>query len=412
MIDDPATLASLRSQVEDLALRLRNAEEQLAQAQKMEVLGRLTGGIAHDFNNLLTGILGYASLLKTLIPEGGDASEAASYIERSARRASELTRKLLAYSRRESTNFRPVEIHKIVGEAVGILSRSVNKNVDIRANLGATRDLVMGDSGALLQALLNLGVNAGDAMPDGGALTLSTEPFVSDGTRPFADVPVPEGAYICVSVSDTGTGIPDELREQVFAPFFTTKAPGEGTGLGLSMVRTCVRNHGGFLRVDSRPGEGATFRLLLPVSADSARAVEAGARETHAPRGSETVLVIEDEDIPRHLLCDLLRSLGYTPLPAPSGEAGIVLASAPTAPGVDLVIVDKIMPGLSGPETMRRLRALRPSLRSILCSGHDGGEASGEERAEGFDEYLRKPYELETLARKVRAVLDRRSSSI
>jgi two-component system cell cycle sensor histidine kinase/response regulator CckA len=405
MTESPAMLASLRSQIEDLASRLRNAEEQLAQAQKMEVLGRLTGGIAHDFNNLLTGILGYASLLKTSLPEGGDGYEAAEYIERSALRASELTRQLLAYSRRESPKLRPVGIHKVLGEAIQILSRSVNKNVEIRADLRAPSDQVMGDPGALLQALLNLGVNASDAMPAGGILTLATAPFASDGTVPFNDAPVPEGGYVSVSVSDTGSGIPESIRDQVFAPFFTTKAPGEGTGLGLSMVHTCIRSHRGFLRLESRVGRGTTFQFLIPAADAGAAAPVPGPPGDRVPGGKETVLVIEDENIPRRLLCDLLRSLGYTPLPAASGEEGIeILGTAPDK--VDLVIVDKIMPGTNGIETVRRLRRLRPQLRCILCSGHDPEEASDAPPSGGFEAYLQKPYERETLARKVRAVLD------
>jgi len=405
MTEIPATLASLQSQIEDLASRLRAAEEQLAQAQKMEVLGRLTGGIAHDFNNLLTGILGYASLLKTFIPEGATGYEAADYIERSARRASELTRQLLAYSRRESPKLRPVEIHKVLAEAVEILSRSVNKNVEIRTDLRAPCDRVQGDPGALLQAILNLGVNAGDAMPEGGILALATAPVRSDGALPFGDTVLPEGSYVSVSVSDTGAGIPEGIRDQVFAPFFTTKAPGEGTGLGLSMVHTCIRGHRGFLRLESRVGKGTTFEFLIPAAETASGSPSPGLSGDRVPRGRETVLVIEDEDIPRHLLCDLLRSLGYTPLPAASGEEGIeILGTAPHK--VDLAIVDKIMPGMNGIETMHGLRRIHPPLRSILCSGHDAEQPVDAPPSGEFDDYLQKPYERETLACKVRAVLD------
>jgi two-component system cell cycle sensor histidine kinase/response regulator CckA len=252
--------------VEKLAERLRQAEERLAQAQKMEAIGRLTGGIAHDFNNLLTGILGYASLLKTYLPEGEEGHEAAACIERSARRASELTRQLLAYSRREAPRLRPLEIRRVIGEAIGILSRSVNRNVEIRTDFRAGPEPVMGDPGSLIQALLDLGVNACDAMPAGGVLTFSTDPFESDGETLFGDVLVPEGRYISVGVADTGSGIPESIRDQVFTPFFTTKAPGEGTGLGLPVVAGCVRSHGGFIRLESAPGRGTTFHVLLPLA--------------------------------------------------------------------------------------------------------------------------------------------------
>ena len=396
--------------IEALSTRVRQVEEQLAQAQKMEAIGRLTGGIAHDFNNLLTGILGYSSLLKTFLPENGRGYEAAAYIERSARRASQLTRQLLAYSRRETPKFLPVDLRKVIGEAIGILARSVNKNVEIHTGFHHPQEAVSGDAGALVQALLNLGVNACDAMPGGGHLTFSTSTFVSDGEVYLNDVLVPEGRYVSILVADTGSGIPEEIRDEIFAPFFTTKAPGEGTGLGLSMVYSCVRTHGGFLRLVSSVGVGTTFQILLPVMEASGDADEPREAETEIPPGTETVLVIDDEEIPRNLLCDVLRSLGYTTLPAVSGEEGIeILRYAPEK--VDLVIVDRIMAGMDGIETVARLRAIRPILRTILCSGtSEGGGTPSRPVPDGFDAFLQKPYERETLARTVRSVLDAKPS--
>ena len=396
--------------IEALSTRLRQAEEQLAQAQKMEAIGRLTGGIAHDFNNLLTGILGYSSLLKTFLPENGRGYEAAAYIERSARRASELTRQLLAYSRRETPTFRPVDLRKVTGEAIAILSRSVNRNVEIHTDFRDPREPVSGDAGTLLQALLNLGVNALDAMPGGGHLTFATAPFVSSGEVYLNGVLVPEGRYVSICVADTGSGIPEEIRDEVFAPFFTTKAPDKGTGLGLSMVYSCVRSHGGFVRLVSSVGVGTTVQILLPVLEASGDADEPRAPKTEIPRGVETVLVVDDEEIPRNLLCDMLRSLGYTTLPAASGEEGIeILRYAPEK--VDLVIVDRMMPGMDGVETLARIRDLRPSLPTILCSGTSEAEKTPSGAVpDGFDDFLQKPYERETLARTVRSVLDGRPS--
>ncbi|MGE5283953.1 MAG: ATP-binding protein [Actinomycetota bacterium] len=393
-------------QIEALSTRLRQAEEQLAQAQKMEAIGRLTGGIAHDFNNLLTGILGYSSLLKTFLSDNGRGYEAAAYIERSARRASELTRQLLAYSRRETPRFRPLDLRKVTGEAIGILVRTVNKNVEIHTDFHHPQEPVTGDAGALVQALLNLGVNAADAMPGGGHLTFSTAPFVSDGEVYLNDVLVPEGRYVSICVADTGSGIPEEIRGEVFTPFFTTKAPGEGTGLGLSMVYGCVRSHGGFMRLVSSVGVGTTFQILLPVIEESGGADEPREAETEVPGGTETVLVVDDEEIPLNLLCDVLRSLGYTTLPAPSGEEAIeILRYAPEK--VALVIVDRIMAGMDGIETVARLRAIRPGLRTILCSGtSEAGRPPSGAVPGGFDDFLQKPYERETLARTVRSVLD------
>jgi len=240
-------------------------EERIERARRMEELGYLTGGIAHDFNNLLTGILGYASYLRTFLPEGSKGSEAAKAIEQSARRAAELTRRMLEYSRRDPPELRPEGIHRLLEEAIGILSASAAGNVEIRAELRAPSDRVMADRETLLRALLHLGTNAREAMPDGGRLTFSTEPFVSDGSVAFDGVPVPAGDYVSIGVSDTGRGIPDSIRKQVFDPFFTTKPEGAGAGLGLPLVSRCVRTHGGFLRLDSRAGAGATFRILLPI---------------------------------------------------------------------------------------------------------------------------------------------------
>ena len=409
MPENSALVASLRSRIEELAARLRHVEEQLAQAQKMEAIGRLTGGIAHDFNNLLTGILGYASLLKTYLPEGEEGYDAADYIERSARRASELTRQLLAYSRREAPRFLPLEIHRVIGEAIEILSRSVNKNVEIRTDFQAPRAPVMGDSGSLVQAFLNLGVNASDAMPAGGVLTFSTAAFASDEEGDFGGVPVPKGRYVSVRVSDTGSGIPDSIRDRVFAPFFTTKAPGEGTGLGLSMVYSCVRSHGGFVRLEDPAGPGTTVRILLPLSENAGFPAEAREPEAGLPRGKETILVIDDDDIPRKLLCDMLRSMGYTALPAASGEEGIgILRTSPER--IDLAILDKIMPGMDGVETLHRLREIRPGIRVILCSGYTAEGSSAGNIVSRFDDFLQKPYEMEIMARKVRALLDAKPS--
>ena len=401
-----AGAAERDARIEALSTRLRRAEEQLAQAQKMEAIGRLTGGIAHDFNNLLTGILGFSSLLKTSLPESGKGYEAASYIERSARRASELTRQLLAYSRREAPRFRPVDLGKITGEAIEILSRSVNKHVEIRTDFHPPPEPVSGDAGALVQALLNLGVNAFDAMPSGGRLTFSTSLFVSDGEVCLNGVPVPEGRYASISVADSGSGIPEAIRDEIFVPFFTTKPPGEGTGLGLSMVYNCVRAHGGIIRLVSAVGVGTTFQILLPLMNAPGDAAEPGEPGTAIPHGCETVLIVDDEEIPRNLLWDVLRSLGYTTLPAASGEEGIeILRYAPEK--VDLAILDRIMPGMDGIETLGCLRAIRPSLRTILCSGTSETEcASSGAVPDGFDEFLQKPYERDTLARKVRSVLD------
>lgn len=244
-------------------------EDRTAQARKLETLGRLTGAVAHDFNNLLTGILGYASILKSSAAEGGPDREAAETIERSARKASEMTRHLLNYLRGAVPEPRPVDLRKVIRDAADILSRSMNGNVEIRIEGEETPGPVRGNAEELVDALVNLGRNGADAMPGGGVLTFSTSMFLSDGRIRAFHATVPEGRYVSVCVSDTGSGIPEPIREQVFAPFFTTRAPGGGAGLGLPLVRGCMRAHRGYLRLASREGMGTTVQLLLPLDASS-----------------------------------------------------------------------------------------------------------------------------------------------
>jgi CheY-like chemotaxis protein len=384
------------------------SDRDLVQMQKMEALGRLTGGIAHDFNNLLTGILGYASLLKTTLPESTEQFEAADYIERAAKRASHLTRQLLAYSRKETAALlRPTDIHRVIGEAVEILSRAENKDTRIVTRLDAKRSVVEADPTGLVQLLLNLGVNAGDAMPGDGVITISTanidtgDDTVIEGTR------VRDGEWLAVRVSDTGPGIPPEIRDRIFEPFFTTKGEGKGTGLGLSTAYGCAKSHGGYIFLESGASGGASFLILLPLSSGAPSASDAPSPPVplkDLPRGSGTVLVIDDEEIPRRLACDMLRALGYETIAAPSGAAGLELLSA-VGGEVDLVLLDKIMPGMDGSETCRRIREIAPGLPVVLCSGYIDDVASNPDVLRQFDAFLPKPYKLEELAATIAGAL-------
>lgn len=245
-------------------------DEELAQARKLEAIGRLSGRIAHEFNNLLTGIIGYASLLKSTLPEGDKSHQAAVFIDRSAQRAAALTEHLLRHIRGQVPKPRAVDIGMIVEEAAGTLSGAARANVEIRTDLQAPPVPVMGNPKELVQSLLDLGANAVDAMPDGGTLTFSTSLFASDGEVLVDGAPVPEGRYVSIAVSDTGTGIPEAVRDQVFSLFFTTRTAGEHSGLGLPLVRGAVRAHGGFIDFSSREGRGTTFRILLPVAGETA----------------------------------------------------------------------------------------------------------------------------------------------
>lgn len=379
--------------------------------QKMEALGRLTGGIAHDFNNLLTGILGYASLLKNTLDRDTEQFEAAEYIERAAKRASHLTRQLLAYSRKETAALqRPTDVHRIIGEAVEILSRAENKDIRILPRLDARQTVVDADPTGLIQILLNLGVNAGDAMPDRGVLSITTENLQTEAGTEIEGTRIPDGEWIALRVADTGPGIPSEIRDMIFAPFFTTKGEGKGTGLGLSTAYNCVKAHNGFIFLEGNREGGASFLILLPLSADESEAAEPPASTgalRDLPRGSGTILVIDDEEIPRQLASDMLRALGYKTCEAASGLAGIELLSEAEG-GIDLVLLDKIMPGMDGSETRRRIGEIDPALPVVLCSGYIDDVGTNPGILKQFSAFLPKPYKLEELAEAIRSVLSNR----
>lgn len=383
---------------------------QLAQVQKMEAIGRLAGGVAHDFNNLLTGILGYASLLKSTLPPDSEDYGAAVYIELAARRAAELTRQLLAYSRQEAVVTQPLNFQRVLSEAVEILSRSVHRTIRIRKEFHAERTTILGDPTALIQALLNLGMNAKDAMPGGGEITLTTGNVSFPGDREREGVLVSAGSYLVVRVSDTGTGIPEGIRQKIFEPFFTTKEPGRGTGLGLSMVYGCVKSHRGYIFVGSGTPRGTTFELLLPLTDRSEDLTDAPPSvDAPVPSGSGMVLVVDDEEIPLRLACDMLRSLGYTPLSASSAKQGLTIAETHSGT-ISGVILDRIMPGIDGLELLERMRKILPRARYILSSGYSEGEREKPDLERKFDAFLPKPYEMGTLASTIRAVLKNRTA--
>jgi nitrogen-specific signal transduction histidine kinase/CheY-like chemotaxis protein len=388
----------------------QESDQPFVQMQKMEALGRLTGGIAHDFNNLLTGILGYASLLKASLPEGTEQFDAADYIERAAKRASHLTRQLLAYSRKETAALlRPTDVHRIVDEAVEILSRFENKDIRIVTRLDASRFVVEADPTGLIQLLLNLGVNAGDAMPADGLITISTGNFHTESDSEIEGTRIPEGDWLSIRFTDTGTGIPPGIRDMIFDPFFTTKGEGKGTGLGLSTAYNCVKAHRGFIFLENGNEVGASFLVLLPLSTGQAEQHPSSRKTFPLPKCTGTILVIDDEEIPRRLACDMLRALGYKTFDAPSGEMGLALL-ADGGQRIDLVLLDKIMPGMDGSETRRRIRDIDPALPVVLCSGYIDDAASNPDILKQFDGFLPKPFKLEELAGAVGSVLEARSN--
>ncbi len=381
----------------------KSLESQLVQAQKMEAVGQLAGGIAHDFNNLLTAILGSTELLLSETGVADPRREDMQEIGRAAHRAAGLVRQLLAYSRKQVMEPRLVNLNTIVHDMGGLLRRVVGERIALRLDLDPALGPVMADPGQIEQVIANLGVNARDAMPDGGTLTISTANVSAAGIPSPGDDRLPAGPLVALAVSDTGTGMDDHVLAHLFEPFFTTKELGRGTGLGLATVYGIVRQSGGTIQVASQPREGSTFTVYFPRAVASSPTASVAAAPPVVAGGSETVLVVEDEEAVRHLVCRVLRSKGYRVLEAPHAEAALALAE--TAGTIDLLVTDLVMPGLGGAALASRLVALRPALRVVFITGYaiEAVERQGE-LAVG-SALLEKPFSADQLARKVREAL-------
>ena len=396
---------SLLAYLRDITDR-KNLEDQLRQAQKMEAVGQLAGGIAHDFNNLLTAILGSTELLVVGTPPSDPRREDLQEIGRAAHRAAGLVRQLLAYSRKQVLQPRLVNLNTIVHEMGAMLRRVVGEQIALQLHLDPSLGDVIADPGQLEQVIANLGVNARDAMPAGGTLTLTTANVSGAGLATAAAEGLPLGGpLVALSVGDTGTGMDDHVLAHLFEPFFTTKELGRGTGLGLATVYGIVRQSGGQIQVASRPGEGSTFTVFLPrAEAPAGGSGPVVAAEPPVPGGSETVLVVEDEDAVRHLVCRALRAKGYRVVEAPHAEAALLLAGAMAEP-IHLLVSDLVMPGISGLLLAERLVLSRPAMQVLFITGYapEAVDRHGELAAAGS--LLEKPFTADQLARKVREVL-------
>jgi len=393
--------------VSDITER-RQLEEQVRQAQKMEAIGRLAGGIAHDFNNLLTVISGYADTLVRSVAPADPRFEDLTEIQRAADRAALLTQQLLAFSRNQIQRPGILDLNVVVRDIASMIGRLIGSAIDLRMELASRAAAVLADRGQIEQVLINLAVNARDAMPDGGLLEIRTrvvEVTAADASRLYAIRP---GKYVRVSVCDTGTCMAPEVQARVFEPFFTTKGPGKGTGIGLSTVYGIVQQSGGAIFLTSDPGAGTTFEVYLPFATGlRTRTVAVTTRDAGA--GSEghndaTVLVVEDFDRVRALAQKVLVRQGYRVLTAQSGREAIHLAST-CDERIDLLVTDVVMPGMSGPELARALHTIRPDTPVVYMSGYTGDVLGqrGVDPAEAV--FLEKPFTPTSLARTVREVL-------
>ncbi len=376
--------------VRDISIT-KHLEAQLLQAQKMEAIGTLAGGISHDFNNLLQAILGYAQML--LMDKNVAPANAAKLreIEKAAQRATELTSQLLAFSRKMEIHPRPVDLNQVVLQVEKLLKRTIPKMIDIELRLTDSVLTVNADPGQVEQVLLNIGVNARDAMPDGGRLIIETENVASDNALGRLHPGEVVGEFVRLSMADNGQGMTEEVRQHIFEPFYTTKQPGKGTGLGLAMAYGIIHNHGGHILCESQPGKGTTFDIYLPaIKMATARPV--ATREDPIQRGNgETILVVDDEEFLRELARDMLSNNGYQVITAGSGESGLSLYREKSNT-IALVILDLIMPGMGGKHCMEEILNFNPNAKVVISSGYSMEDPASDEvlqRARGF---IQKPY--------------------
>ncbi len=384
---------------------MRQLEVQYRQAQKMEAVGRLAGGIAHDFNNLLTAIIGTTALVLEDLGLESRARLDIQEIEKAAKRAAGLTRQLLIFSRQQVLEPRALDLNALVGNLEKMLHRLIGEDVELRTKPAARLGAVRADPGQLEQAIVNLVVNARDAMPKGGRLTIETADVELDRSYVAGHVPTQPGAYVLLAVSDTGVGMDGATKARLFEPFFTTKEPGRGTGLGLATVYGIVKQSGGYVWAYSELGHGTTFKIYLPRVAETAEAPESTTSPPTPVGGSETVLVVEDQEEVRKLTKRVLEARGYTVLAARNGAEALEIV-AQHVNQIHLMITDVVMPGMNGREVARLACARRSDLKVLYVSGYTGEAVLQHRLLEPGVAFLQKPFTPDVLARKTREVLD------
>lgn len=383
----------------------KHLEDQLRQAAKMEAVGRLAGGIAHDFNNLLTVITGYSDLLVRRLDAGDQSRKHAEEIKKAGRRAANLTGQLLAFGRRQVSQPKVLDLNRLVTDMAEMLRRLIGEHVRLVTDVPEGPCLVKADPDQLSQVLMNLAVNARDAMPEGGTLMLETASVEGAAVPRIGRADPASGPYVKLTVRDTGCGMDAETRTHIFEPFFTTKERFKGTGLGLAMVYGIIAEHGGVVTVDSSPGQGAAFTIYLPQAFGAVDTTGDSQHQAGMVSGSETILLVEDDQVVRIFVRDLLVELGYDVVAAAGAEEALRWAGRYQGP-IHLLLTDVIMPGMSGRHLAERLGAMRPDTKIMFMSGYTGDVVTRYGLEEMGAAFVQKPFEPESLGRKVRAVLD------
>ena len=384
---------------------LAQTQDQLAQAGKMEAIGHLAGGVAHDFNNILMVIMGRTDLLLGKLDAGDPQREGLQIIQETAHRAADLTRQLLAFSRKQVLHPVVLDLNAAVSNMGEMLRRLIGEDIALVTVLGSALGHVKADPGQIEQIIMNLAVNARDAMPEGGRLTLETANVDLDTAYTRKHVATRPGRHVMLALSDTGTGMDAQTQARIFEPFFTTKGPRKGTGLGLAMVYGIVKQSGGNIWVYSEPGQGTTFKIYLPQIEEPIHVDEERAAPTDSRHGSETVLLVEDDDAVRDLAHDILQTAGYTVLVARQGAEVLGMSERCVGP-IHLMLTDVVMPGMTGRQLADRLAVLRPTMKVLYMSGYTDNAIVHHGVLDPGTEFLQKPFTASVLARKVREILD------
>jgi len=382
----------------------RDLEDQLNHAQKMDAIGRLAGGIAHDLNNMLAAILGFASVMRADLPDDDPMQDDLEQIVKASDRAAALTRQLLAFGRKQMMQPQVLDLNELIDNLRKMLGRIIGEDIDLVVRQGDGLGSVKADPGQLEQVLVNLVVNARDAMPKGGVLTVETSSALLDEGQARRMLGVKPGRYVLVMVKDSGHGMDARTRERIFEPFFTTKEQGKGTGLGLATAYGIVTQSGGHITVESRIGSGTTFWIYLPVTEEAATSGRPSVGPPRTLRGTETVLVVEDEDLVRALAGELLRRHGYSVIEARGGAEALTLCEQHGR--IDIVLTDVVMPKMGGRELVDRIRALYPSVRAVFMSGYAEGAVTDPSLFEAGATLVHKPFSPESLIGALRRALD------
>ena len=401
--------ALLREMIERAAAQeaLHESEEMLRHSQKLEAVGRLAGGVAHDFNNLLTAIIGYADLIQQRLPADAVGRQEAQLIQQAGEQAAGLTRQLLAFSRKQLLQPRVLEINVVLQNLQKLLQRIIGEHIEIRTRFEAEPSRVRADAGQIEQVIINLGVNARDAMPAGGSLTIRTALAQLEEDAP--GIGVERGAFVVIEVTDTGEGMSAETKSRIFEPFFTTKGPGKGTGLGLATVYGIVKQSGGGLSVQSELGRGTTFSVYLPAEAAPVDVLESAPVVVRRTSRAEAILLVEDEQIVRELMAEVLSGEGYEVHAAENGAAA--LGQLQTIGAINLLISDVVMPDMNGAIVAQRVRAVWPTVKVLFVSGYSESDMADQGLGALSYEVLQKPFTPGNLLQKVRDILDARAGS-